>query len=156
MSFYHGKNPEVWVNSGDLSTYFRAADFSVDADTADTTTYKSSWKSALPGQASSTYELEGLYDTSVITTMEGLLPATAAILTVGPAGMSTIGNVARLVSVKSTSYKETAPVGDVVAFNWSVVADGVVGLGWVLHPLSEDTNTTTGADKDDAASTSTG
>lgn len=155
MAFIHGKNTEVWVNAVDVSTYFRSADFSVDVETADTTAFKSSWKSAVAGNAASTYELEGLYDPT-LATIKNLIPVTGSTLTVGPGGMSAIGDVARLVNVKNTNYAESANIGDAVAFSWSVMADGTVGLGRVLHPWSEDTNTTTGADRDDGAATSTG
>jgi hypothetical protein len=155
MAFIHGKSTEVWVNGVDRSTYFRNADFSTDVDTADSTTFKSSWRSHVVGQAGSTYELEGLYDPTMAT-VKNLLPTTAAVVTVGPGGMTAINDVARLVSARSTTYAESAPVGDVVAFSWAVMADGVVGLGRVLHPLGEDTNTTTGATKTDAAATTSG
>lgn len=154
MTFRHGKDAEVWVGAADLSTYFRSMEFSVDVETADTTTFKSSWKSALPGTPNSVVDLEGLFDPTN-DDITDLLPSTATVLSIMPSGGS-IGNLARLVSIRTTAYAEAAPVGDVVTFNWSVTSDGLVGIGQVLHPFGEDTDTTTGATKNDGASSSTG
>lgn len=157
MSFKHSKNTEVWLDALDVSSYFRSVGVGVVTATADTTTFKATWKTAIVGASSSSTSLDGLYDPTLTTSMEALLgidPTT--VLTIAPAGALAIGDRVRLIQATSTSYIESSPVGGVVAFKWTVHAEGAVGLGQVLHILSEDTNTTTGATKTDAASTSTG
>lgn len=159
MSFKHGKNTAVYLDAVDLSPYLNAADFGVDIDTADTTTFQAPWKTAIAGSNTAKADFTGLYDPTSST-----LPSTigvdyslsGGVLTYAPAGATAIGDLVREMSIASTSYAESSPVGGVVAVKWSVQASAPVGFGWVLHPLAEDINTTTGADRDDSAATSTG
>lgn len=156
MTFKHGKNTTVLLGSADLSTYLNGDDLSVDLDTADTTVYAANWKSAIAGAASGKVDLSGLYDPAKADLPAMLLAMTPGVLTTCPAGGAAIGDLARLVSAIDTSYAESSPVGGVVAIKASIQADGTVGFGYMLHPLGEDTNTTTGANRDDTAATSTG
>ena len=156
MSFVHGKNARVYLGSVDLSPYLNSADLAADVDTADTTTFAATWKSAVAGVASAKVDVGGLYDpgeASLPTLIQSGLPG---VLTVCPGGAAAIGDRARLLSAFDTMYTESSPVGGVVAVKAAFMADGAVGIGDVLHPLAEDTNTTTGAEKDDAAATTTG
>lgn len=137
MTFLHGRTTEVLLDGADISTYLNAADLSVDVDTADTTTFKATWKTAIPGQVAAAAEFGGLYDTASIATFTALIgDDPGAVLTVVPASQSAVGDPCRLIKIASTAHKETAPVGGVVAFNWSAVADGAVGFGHVLAPLA--------------------
>lgn len=156
MAFKHGSKTSVFLGSRDLSAYLNAADFSTDVDTADTTTFGATWKTAIAGTTASKAGFQGLYDPTIED-----LPATVGVefgsaLTYCPAGALAIGDRARLLAVATTTYAESSPVGGVVAVKWDVQASGAVGFGDVLHVLSEDTNTTTGATKDDTAATATG
>jgi hypothetical protein len=156
MSFVHGKSTQVLVGAVDLSTYLNSMDLSADADTADTTTFQATWKSALTGAVGAKVDFGGLYDpdeASLPTLFLTLLPG---VLSWCPTGGAAIGDPARLVSAIEVAYGESVPVGGVVAVKGSFLADGTVGFAYVLHPLAEDTNTTTGADRDDAAATQTG
>lgn len=156
MAFKHGKNTQVLLNSTDLSPYLNAADLSLDADTAETTTFTSSWKTAIVGTSGMSYELGGLYDPT-LTTMAALTTTDfGSVLTVAPAGASAIGDRVRMMSVAETAYGESSAVGDAIAFSATLMGTGALGDGQVLHVLGEDTNTTTGAEKDDAAATTTG
>lgn len=159
MAFKHGKNAAIYLDALDLSTYFRAADFSVDVDTADTTTFQSAWKTALPGTAGAKADFDGLYDPDVVALAESIgvdFSLVAGVLTFAPAGASAIGDQVRMMSVSSVSYAESSPVGDVIGVKWSAMGSAPAGFGWALHPLAEDTNTTTGAERDDLAASSTG
>lgn len=159
MAFKHGKNAAVFLDELDLSTYFRNADLSVDVDTADTTTFQSSWKSALAGPASAKADFDGLYDPTVVKLADSIgddFALTAGVLSFAPAGASAIGDLVRLMSITSASYAEGSPVGDVVGVKWSAMTSAAVGFGEALHPLAEDTNTTVGAEKDDTAATTSG
>src|SRR6185503_3459784 len=67
MAFRHGKNAVVTVNAVDLSAFCDNLELSIDVDTADTTTFGSSWKSAVAGVAGATAELSGDYDPTAST-----------------------------------------------------------------------------------------
>ncbi len=154
--FKHGSSAELWLDELDVSSYFRALDVAVDVDTADTTTFKKRWKTAIPGAVASTVETEGLYDPALVAIKDTLAADPGAVLTVGPAGLAAAGDLARLVSVLTTAYKESSPVGDVVAFNWTAMADGTVGFGRVLAPLAAVTADANGTTVDDGSSSTTG
>lgn len=159
MAFKHGSKATVLLDSTDLSPYLNAADISVDVDTADTTTFTSTWKTALPGTVGSKLEFGGFYDPTSSTLPDSIgddFSLTAGVLTYAPAGALAIGDPVRLASVASTAYAEASPVGGIVGIKWAVMVSGTVGVGQTLHILSEDTNTTTGAEKDDSAATTTG
>ena len=159
MAFKHGKSTDVLLDGTDLSPYLNAADLAVDLDTADTTTFKATWKTAIAGTVGAKLDFAGFYDPTVATLPDSIgvdFSLVAGVLTYAPAGALAIGDRVRLASVVSSAYAESSPVGGMVAIKWSAGVSGVVGFGDVLHVLGEDTNTTTGADKDDTAATSTG
>jgi hypothetical protein len=159
MALKHGKNTAVYLDGTDLSTYLNSAEFSVDTDTADTTTFQASWKTAIVGQSAAKADFNGLYDPTKTTLPDSIgddFALTGGVLTVAPAGATAIGDLTRTMQIASTAYTESSPVGGVIAVKWSVIASAPVGFGWALHPLAEDTNTTTGAERDDTAATSTG
>ena len=145
MAFKHGKATTVWLGSIDLSPFLNSMDLAVDGDTADTTTFLATWKSAIAGAMGAKVDFGGLYDPGETTLEALILSMVPGALTYCPAGGAAIGDRARLVSAIETAYAESSPVGGVVAVKGSFLADGVVGFGDVLHPLAEDTNTTTGA-----------
>ena len=156
MAFVHGRSTAVYLGAVDLSPYLNSVELSAEADTADTTTFKATWKTAITGTVSAKVDVGGFYDpgeASLPTLIQSMLPG---VLTVCPGGGAAIGDRARLLSAIDTTYAESSPVGGVVGIKAAFMADGVVGIGDVLHPLAEDTNTTTGAEKDDTASSSTG
>jgi hypothetical protein len=148
----------VYLDGLDLSPYLNMADWSLDADTAETTTFGSDWKSYIPGEQGAKADFSGLYDPTVLD-LENLLGDDFAlnngVLTYCPSG-SAIGDDARLFSAGASSYAQSSPVGGVVAVKWTPAVSAQVGLGKVLHPLGADTNTTTGATRDDLAATATG
>lgn len=156
MALKHGKSAAVYLGAVNLSPYLNSAELSAEADTADTTTFAATWKTAILGSAGGSIDVAGYYDpaeTTLPTLFNSLVPG---VLTYCPAGGTAIGDRARLVSANDVSYKESSPVGGAVAITASFQADGVLAFGDVLHPLGEDTNTTTGAEKDDTAATQTG
>ena len=155
MPFVHGKNTTVIFNSTNLSGYLNATDFSVDADSAETTVYQQGWKTFLQGVSDATIGFGGFYDPG-LTQLNSALGTDAGVLTYCPGGGATIGDLARLVSVTGTNLTTSAPVGDVIGMAWDVHSESSVGLGQVLHPLGTDTNTTTGATKNDTAASATG
>ena len=156
MPFKHGKNTTVLLGAVNLSPYLDSADLSLDMDTADTTMFGATWKSAIGGTYGAKVDLGGLYDPAEASLSSLLLAGTPGVLTVAPAGALAIGDRARLFSAIDSSWQQSNPVGGMVAVKASMTCTGTVGFGDVLHILSEDTNTTVGAEKDDTAATSTG
>lgn len=128
MAFVHGKNTEVFLDTVDISEYFNSAEFSAETDTAETTTFKKDWKTHVPGMTGATFELGGLYDPTFTDITSILTDAAGGTLRIYPEG-SGFEKSYRECTVKSTSYAESSPVGDVVAFSWSVIADGEVTFG---------------------------
>lgn len=157
MAAVHGRNTSVWWNSLDATGYLDNTDYSLDTDTADVTTYGRKFKEFVTGTTGATVGFTGMYDATAGNAIEGQLRTDAGVLTyTPPTATPAIGDRARLLSVTSTAYTESSPIGDVVKFGWDVIAEDSVGLGQVLHLFSEDTNTTTGSSKDDTAATATG
>lgn len=156
MAFAHGKNTAVWWNSADLSGYLDNTDLSIDMDAGETSTYGVGWKSYISGLVDATVGFTGKYDATAGSSIEAQLGTDSGVLTYMPAGAATVGNRARLVSATGATYAESSPVGDVVTFAWDVQSQTIVGLGWVQHAFTEDTDTTTGASYDGGAATTTG
>jgi len=156
VAFKHGKDAFVAFNQFNLTGYLRSAELSVEVASADTSTFGKGWTTAIAGMGSATASFEGLYDMDQ-TAYRDQLQVDNGVLTICPGGGSAIGDPARMLSVTGTSYAESSPVGDVVSFSWEVMSEAAAALpGQVLHPLGEDTNNTTGAEKDDGAATATG
>src|SRR5438105_7128640 len=144
MPFKHGRLAEVLLNSQDISPFLNSADWASKVDTAPVATFKSTWKSFIPGQAGSTLASAGYYD-STLTSVRATLQATAGVLSYAPAGATTIGDLVRQMAINSTDYVELAKIVEAVIFNWSVQSTAPVGIGVSLHPLaSENVGTITG------------
>lgn len=156
MAFTHGKNTTVLLGSVNLSPYLTSVDMSADLDTADTTTFGATWKTAIAGTVGAKVDFGGFYDPTEASLPTLFLTLLPGVLTYCPAGGAAIGDPARLVSAYEVAYAESPPVGGAVTVKGSFMATGIVGIGNILHPLSEDTNTTTGAERDDASATTTG
>lgn len=152
----HGKGTAVWYNAANLSGYLDNTDMSIDMDAGETTTYGQTWKTYLAGLVDATVGFTGKYDATAGDSLEGQLGTDSGVLTYCPGGASTIGDRARLVSVTGATYSESSPVGDIVTFAWDVQSQTIVGLGWVQHAFTEDTNTTVGSSYDGGAATTTG
>jgi len=147
MGFIHGKNAEIWLGSKAVTAYLNSLNFKADVDTADTTTFQKTWKTAITGAIAASVDMGGFYDPT-LDDVRGTLGVADGVLTVGPGGLLVVGDQARLISAISTAYAETSPVKDAVGFAWSVQADGVAGMGVVLHPLAAEGADANGTDYD--------
>jgi hypothetical protein len=156
MSFLHGKATSVYLGAVDLSTYLNSAEVSGETDTADSTTFKATWKSALAGNLGGSISAAGLYDPDETSLPDLFLSLVPAPMTVCPGAGATLGDAARLASVYDTSHKESSPVGGVVAISATFLADGTIGFGRVIHVLSEETSSGNGTAVDMTAQTTTG
>jgi hypothetical protein len=151
----HGKGTTVLFNEFNASGYLNAAGVDIAVDTADSTTFGKGWKTYEAGLAVATLPFSGVYD-PLFTELRTELGVDSGVLTLSPGGGAAIGDRARMALATATNYAESSPVGGVVAFTWNVQSQAPLGLGWMLHPLGEDTNTTVGAERDDTAATATG
>lgn len=156
MPFKHGSKTELWLDAVDISQFFNAADLAIDIDVAESTTFKAAAKTFEEGLAGSKFTAKGFYDKVNDAQLAAILRNGGSVLTYGPSGMAAIGDLARLVSIHESGLIESSPVGGLVLASFTAQDDGVVGYGQALHPLAADVNTTTGATKDDTASSSTG
>ena len=159
MPFKHGSKTSVYLDGADMSPYLNQADWSSDQESAETTTFNATWKTHIAGRNSAKAGFAGYYDPLQLQLethlAAGVGSLVSGVLTVCQGG-TVIGDDARLFSVTSSSYAESSPVGGVIAVKWDTETTTAVGTGWVLHPLGSDTDTTTGATRDDAAATATG
>lgn len=151
-----GRNTSVWWNSLDATGYLDNADYSLDTDTSDVSTFGMGFKEFVAGTTGATVGFTGIYGATAGNAIEGQLRTDNGVLTYSPGGGATRGDRAKLLAVTGTTYSESSPVGDAVKFAWDVTSEDTVGLGWVQHPMDEDTNTTVGGAHDGGASSSTG
>lgn len=155
MASVHGSKARVYLNAFDVSPYLREATLSAATAVAEKTTFTSPAKEYAVGQTERNASFGGLYD-QTLTVVRDNLGVAGGVLTHCPGGASSNTDLAWLASVIDAAYEESSPRDDMVAFAWEATASGQVAFGTVLHPLAEDTNTTTGSSRDDAAATSTG
>lgn len=130
MAFRHGKNAVVTVNAVDLSAFCDNLDLAIDVDTADTTTFGSSWKTALAGVAGATVDLSGDYDPTATTGPASAIFACISggvpVAVVHKPGGTLSGQRTNSFNAIVTSYGETSAVGDVVKFKASLLVTGAV------------------------------
>jgi hypothetical protein len=155
VAFKHAKAAAVFFGSTDLSPYLNALDLSVSVDTADTTAFGSSWKTALAGTAGCTVGFGGFYDPTVTSVIDSV-GGEDKVLTWFPAGAAALGDRARLANVATSSYAEGSPVGDAVSVAWDVLTDGVVGFGDVIYLKASSDVDVTGTAVNMVAQTTTG
>lgn len=156
MALVHGSRGRVLWNGHDMSSYLSAAGIEVAIDNTDTTTLRKGWHENVRGVAGATLSFEGFVDPAQKAILYDQLGTDGGVLTYCPGGDDAVGDRSRMVAATGTSLGSSNSVDGAVALAWEVVAQGYVAFGDVLHPLGEDTNTTTGSGRDDAAATSTG
>lgn len=128
MAFVHGKAAEITVNSVNLSTFCDSADLSIDIDTADTSTFGSTWKTALAGLAGGELSIEGQFDPTTTTGPASALKAligTAPFAVIYEPGGAAV-NQSRTFNAILTNYSESSPVGDIVSFSAGLQITGAV------------------------------
>ncbi len=153
---YHGKNAGVLIDALDISGYLNSVDLSVDVDTADANVFQLAWKNEVPGQIGGKLDTVGFYDPLLSKFSPSMLGAAGSLITFGPAGLTTSGQMARLFPVVSKTYAEGSKVGGLVGIKFSAMADGAIGFGHILSPLAAGTSVVTSAGLDGGAQTTTG
>lgn len=156
MATLHGKDTKVWFNEHDVGPYLNSIGLAGSKETAETTNFASGGnKEYIAGARSVTASAGGFHDAD-FTEIDDAMDSGDGLLTWSPGAGAAIGDRAYLASIIGTSLQRSAPLGGAVLIAWDTMASTVTGLGWILHPKGEDTNTTTGATKDDGAATTTG
>jgi hypothetical protein len=127
MAFRHGKNAALTFATKDLSAFIDSMDLSFDMDTADTTFYGATWKSAIAGVPSGKMDLSGGYDPTAVSGPGAVLyplflAGTASTALVYPGG-TTSGQILYTITSGAivTNYTESSPVGGIVAWKASVL-----------------------------------
>ena len=126
MAFRHGSKAALTFNTKDLSTFLTSLDTSWDLDTADTTTFGSTWKSALPGVPGGKIDFAGYYDPTATTgpgavLWAALIAATPVTGLIYPGGNITPQALWTITSgCLLTSYGESSGVGGIVTFKGSI------------------------------------
>jgi hypothetical protein len=155
MAFVHGKSAAVLLDGADVSAYFNQAETNIEVDTGETTTFGSSWKTYIAGQAAGTFPFSGYFDPTWNDLWDNIGDAPGSVLTFGPGGVA-VGAAVRLVKVLTASYTEGAEIGGVVTFDWDVTADGTVGFGRVIAASAAITADANGSSYDYTAQTTAG
>lgn len=121
MAFVAAKGVAVSIDGDDLSIYSNSVTFTRTADALDVTTFGKTSKVYISGLKDGTGSIEGIYDNTAGTgpgaVIRPLLGGDAVSLVWMPEGEST-GKPAATVDVIVTSYEESAPVAEVIA--WTV------------------------------------
>lgn len=130
MAFRHGKNAQITINAVDLSTFCDSLDLAIDVDTADTTTFGSTWKSAIAGLAGAKLELSGAYDPTASTgpasAIFACITGGVAVAVVHKPGGTLTGQRTNSFNAIVTAYSESSPVGGRVGFKAGLLVTGAV------------------------------
>lgn len=141
MPFVHGRLTEVLLDEKDISSYLNKMDLNVDVEPGDTTTFKKAWKTYEPGLASAGMEAGGLFDHLFTDVRDALQVTPDSIISYAPGGALAIGDQVRQLAGVTATYKESAPVGGMVAFAWNATANDTLGIGNSFHALGPETVT---------------
>lgn len=133
MGFKHGRLAETWLDGINATQYLNSFDFDSKTDTADSTVFQKTWKTAITGASKVVTTAHGFYEPA-----NGAFqpPLSDSVLTYGPAGLLVVGDLARLIDADETSFKQAAPVGGIVAFDLGFESSDTVGFGACLAPLA--------------------
>jgi hypothetical protein len=116
--FIHGKGTVVSLDAKDLSVYGTSCEYELKADEHDVTTFGNDFKIFNGGLIESSMKLEGKYDNTATNgpraVLEVLVGKTAELI-YSPEGSGT-GKPTRTWEVLLTTYTETAPVNDMIAW----------------------------------------
>jgi hypothetical protein len=126
MAFRHAKTAALTLNTKDLGPFCESMDFGIDVDTADTTTFSATWKTALAGIPGGKLELKGFYDPTATTgpgaviwaCIAGGIPVTGLFYPGGNTSGQALWTITSGCLV--TSYSESSPVGGIVSFKASM------------------------------------
>lgn len=130
MTTPHGSVADLYYNGKVLSEYFRNATFSASRDSAETTTFKKTTKTYIPGLRDTTMSAEGLLDKDVEEDGLGLEANLDALLSTDtpqfvsyfPSGAEN-GATGYSLYVMSTSHEVSTDIGDVAMISCEFQGD---------------------------------
>lgn len=130
MAFTHGKDSVLKIAGFDLSAYVNSVDIDRSVDMAETSTMGVEDKTFISGLAESKISIAGFYDNTGTSGPDAVLfplvgSDTSSTWEFGPMG-STSGLPKYTGACYVTSYKYSAPVGDVVGFTAEFQVSGAV------------------------------
>jgi hypothetical protein len=130
MAFRHGKNAQITINAVDLSTFCDGLDLDIDVDTADTTTFGSTWKSAIAGLVGAKLALTGAFDPTITTgpafVIFACITGGVAVAVVHKPGGTLTGQRTNSFNAIVTAYSESSPVGGRVGFKAGLLVTGAI------------------------------
>lgn len=128
MSFQHGKDTVVTLDSKDLSAYTTNSAITSEVDSHDVTTYGDEAHDYQGGLDNGSASLEGIYDNTATTgprpVITGVLGSKVTFVR-QPEGAGS-GKPQDSVTVLVTNYVETAPVADMIAWSCEMQLSSVV------------------------------
>lgn len=138
MATTHGKDSTFKIDNGagtltDISASVNSVDFSWESEVAESTTMGSEAKTYISGLTDATFSIGGVWDDAASTggqTVLSTLPGkeTSSSFEWGPEGSAT-GAVKYSGECWLTSYTESAPVGDIVAFTADFQVTATITIG---------------------------
>jgi len=143
MANVHGKDTEIWLGDTNISPYVASTSITVGHELADVTAYLDEDRNFIAGLTAGSISFTGQFDGAADTISDELTAAlkTSTNLSVALGG-STLSNRWVGMAIQASSFEESNPVGDVVAFSYSANADDGTSRGTILHPFA---NVETGA-----------
>lgn len=117
MAQVHGRNTYVSLDADELSEFANNVEFSRESDSHDTTTFGRNSKRYKGGLLDGTATISGIYEdglTGPRALVEPLIGTNVALI-YRPEGTGT-GRPQKTVEVLVTTYNETSPVADMIAW----------------------------------------
>lgn len=128
MSTIHGKNAKVTVDGDDLSPFTNSTEFKPSVDSHDTTCYGATGHVYAAGLTDGTFTIKGVYDDGATGPEAVLLPLLGGAnvpVVYQPEGTGT-GKPTRTFDAQITSYEESAPVAEMIAWTAEFQISGAV------------------------------
>ena len=144
MAVSHGSNTDVVGNGYILSQFLNTASLSGKRDIAETTTFKKTSKTFIPGLKDSTMALAGVWDGAVGAIDEifyAALNAGKGLFSYIPQGYEVVGRTAWTMDAISIKHDVNTAIGGVAQISAdfasaSVAADSSTTRGMVGHPMN--------------------
>lgn len=127
MAFRHARQAYVSVAGNDISAYCDDASLNIDTDTAETSSFGSTYKSSLAGLSGGTFNISGSYDPSATAPPAVLFTnLRASVAVVYREGGTASGQLQQAFNAIITSVQVQSSVSDRVTFTADMIIDGAV------------------------------
>ena len=134
MAFTHGKDSVFKLDNSsgtltDISSYINSVDFPETADVAETTVLGDGNKTYIVGLKDATIAIAGLWDSTIDGILGAVVGQSATLsFEYSPEGTGS-GAIKYTGECILTSYAQSSPVGDVVAYSADFQVSGAVTRG---------------------------